>query len=56
MFKWGTILTDDKEVRHLFHCCDDELGDAVLKGHPPAVLGTEDNLLVVIKQLAVILC
>ena len=54
MIKRGTILTDDEEVRHLFHYCDDELGDAVLKGHHTAVLGTEDNLLAVIKQLAVI--
>ena len=54
MFKRGTTLTDDEKVRHLFQCCEEELGDAVLKGHPTSISGSEEELLAVIKQLAVI--
>ena len=38
----------------MFQCCDEDLGDDILKGHPQAVSGTEDRLLTIIKQLAVI--
>ena len=30
------------------------MGDAILKGHPNAVISTEENLLKIIKQMAVI--
>ena len=54
MFKQSTRLTGAESVQHLFHCCDEDLGDAILKGHPDAVTGTEDGLLQIIKQMAVI--
>ena len=54
MFKRGTTLTADEKVQHLFQCCEEELGDAILKGHPTAVSGSEDDLLSVVKKLAVI--
>ena len=41
MFTRGTTLTADERVQHLFQCCDEELGDTILCGHPTAVLGTE---------------
>ena len=54
MFTRGTDLTEDEKVQHLFQCCDESLGDAILKGHPTAVLGDETSLLVLIKKLAVV--
>ena len=54
MFMRGTQLTDAEKVQHLFQCCDEPLGDAILKGHPNAVSGTEASLLEVVKKLAVI--
>ena len=53
MFKRGTVLTDDEKVQQLFQCCDESLGDAILRGHPDAVEGNEETLLAVIKKLAV---
>ena len=54
MFTSGTMLTDAEKVQHLFQCCDEDLGDAILKGHSSAVSGTEQALLAVMKQMAVI--
>ena len=54
MFKRSTRLAGAESVEHLFHCCEEELGDAILKGHPDAVSGNEEQLLVRIKQMAVI--
>ena len=54
MFKRSTVLTPEKTVQHLFQCCDEDLGDAILKGHPAAVTSTEAALLTTIKELAVI--
>ena len=54
MFQRSTGLTGAESVEQLFHCCDEDLGDSILKGHPDAVTGTEDNMLNVIKQMAVI--
>ena len=53
LFKRGTTLSNDETVQQLFQCCDDDLGDAVLKSSPDAVYGTEDVLLAAIKQLSV---
>ena len=53
MFKRGTVLSEDEKVQQLFQCCDESLGDAILRGHPDAVTGDEDSLLAVIKKLAV---
>ena len=54
LFKRGTYLSAGETVQHLFQCCDDDLGDSILKGNPNAVYGTEDELLAAIKQLAVV--
>ena len=54
MFIRGTTLTVDERVQHLFQCCDEELRDAILRGHPTAVSGTEDALRNVMKLFAVI--
>ena len=54
MFKGSTGLAAPESVLQLFHCCDEDLGDALLKGHPDAVADNEANLLSKIKKLAVI--
>ena len=55
MFKENTKMSGS-EVRHqLYQCCDEELGDAILKGHPNIVdTHSENELMLVIKQSAVI--
>ena len=35
-------MTPAEVVQQLFQCCDDDLGNAVLKTSPAAVEGTED--------------
>lgn len=47
------VLEDDEAVRQLFHCCDTDLGDAILKGHPSAITGDEEQLMATMKQMAV---
>ena len=54
MLKRGTALTAINTVQQLFQCCDDDLGDAILRGNPTAADGTESQLLAAIKQMAVI--
>ena len=54
MFKRGTGLDGAEAVQHLFHCCEDDLGDALLKAHPDAVTGNENDLMANIKKMAVI--
>ena len=54
MFKRGTGLVGAEAVQHLFHCCEDDLGDALLKAHPDAVAGNENDLMANIKKMAVI--
>ena len=54
MFKRGIALTAINTVQQLFQCCDDDLGDAILRGNPTAAEGTESQLLAAIKQMAVI--
>ena len=54
MFKRSTGITGPEAVQHLFHCCEDELGDALLKAHPDAATGNEDELVAKIKKMAVI--
>ena len=53
MFKDSTDLTLQETVKQLFQCCDEELGDDILRGHPSAINDTEQVLLNTIKQLAV---
>ena len=54
MFKEGTDLSPRDVVRQLFQCCDDELGEAIIKGHSSSINSSETELMQVIKQLAVI--
>ena len=53
MFKRSTGLVGAESVQQLFHCCDEDLGDAILKGHPDAVSSDEGHLLSKIKLMAV---
>ena len=53
MFRSGTQITAEEAVQHLFQCCEDSLGDEILQNHKDAVTGTEDNLMKVVKKLAV---
>ena len=54
IFQRSTGVTGAESVEQLFHCCDEDLGDSILNGHPDAVTSTVDNLLKVIKRMAVI--
>ena len=54
MFKKSTGVTGADAVQQLFHCCEMELGDAILKSNSEAVYGTEATLLALIKKMAVI--
>ena len=53
MFVRDTEMTTEETLHQLFNCCDDELGDEILRGYPNAISGTERELLDVIKKLAV---
>ena len=53
MFKSSTGLVGPESVQQLFHCCDEDLGNAILQGHPDAVSRDEDFLLSKIKLMAV---
>ena len=37
MFKRGTQLTPDETMQQLFQCCDDDLGNAILRSQPDVV-------------------
>ena len=54
MFKGGTQLTAEETLQQLFECCEKTLGDAILKGYPNPLQGTEQDLMDAIKKLAVI--
>ena len=54
MFKRGADFTADELIQHLFQCCGEALGDTILRGYPSATTGTEQDLLDVMKKLAVI--
>ena len=53
MFKRSTGLAGAECVQQLFHCCDEELGNAILKGHPDSVSRDEDYLRSKIRLMAV---
>ena len=53
MFKRGTTLSADETVQQLFECCEEDLGNTILKGHRSAASGTEAELIAIIKKLAV---
>ena len=52
MFKDGTDGSNPEIVQHLFQCCDEDLGDGILKSHPTTMDGSEQDLLYAIKRLA----
>ena len=54
MFKDSTEMSESEKRRQLFQCCDEDLGDAILKGHADVVNLSERELLSMIKKLAVI--
>ena len=54
MFTRGTQLTPDEKVQQLFQCCDDHLGNQILRSYPGIVEGDEATLLAAIKTLAVV--
>ena len=54
MFKNSTEMTESEKRRQLYQCCDEDLGDVILKGHEDIVNLSERELLSMIKQLAVI--
>ena len=47
-------MTEAEKRRQLYQCCEKDLGDAILKGHTDIVNLSEQELLAMIKQLAVI--
>ena len=53
MFKRGATLILVETIQQLFQCCEEDLGNDILKSHPEAVSGTEDNFLAEIKRIAV---
>ena len=54
MFKRNRKVTGTASVEQLFYCCEEDLGDSILRGHPNAVTGTEADLMKLIKKMAVI--
>ena len=54
MFKYSTEMSEWEKLRQLYQCCNEDLGDAILKGHVDIVKFSEQELLCMIKQLAVI--
>ena len=53
LFKDGTQLTAEETNRQLFQCCDEDLGNDLLRSYPTILDGTEELLLQAIKKLAV---
>ena len=54
MFKEITELSKPKELRQLYQCCDENLGDTISKEYADFLNSSEQELIRVIKQLAVI--
>ena len=54
LFTRATKMTAEETVQQLFACCEEDLGDDILRGHPNSVSGTVDGLLEIIKRLGVI--
>ena len=54
IFKDSMELTEVEKSRQLYQCCEEDLGDAILRGHGDIVNLNEQELLKMIKQLAVI--
>ena len=54
MFMQSTDMSTEETVQQLFNCCEEDLGNDILRGHPDCISGTLEDLLDVIKKLAVI--
>jgi len=54
IFKRGTHLTLTDITQQLFQCCDESLGNDLLRGNLNVIAGTEQAVLDAIKGLAVI--
>ena len=54
IFKDSMELTEVEKSRQLYQCCEEDLGDAILRGHEDIVNLNEQELLKMIKQLAVV--
>ena len=54
MFTDSTEMSESEKRRQLYQCCDEDLGDAIIKGHADVVNLSERELLSMIKLLAVI--
>ena len=54
MFKDSTEMSESEKLCQLHQSCDEDLGDSILKGHADIVNISEQELLSMIKQLAVI--
>ena len=55
MFKRSTEIKEAEKRRLLYQCCEEHLGDAILKGNANVINLREQELLRMIKQLAIIL-
>ena len=53
LFKDGTQLTPQEANRQLFQCCEEDLGNDLLRSYPAILDGTEVLLLQAVKKLAV---
>ena len=54
IFKDSMELIELEKSRQLYQCCEEDLGDAILRGHGDVVNLKGQELLKMIKQLAVI--
>lgn len=54
MFRQGTELTNTKATQQLFQCCDESLGNDLLRENLNISADAEQDLLADIKRLAVI--
>jgi len=55
LFRNGTQLTPNEVTQQLFQCCDDPLGNDLIRGNPNIVMDSDEReLLKAIKRLAVI--
>ena len=46
VFKELTELSEPEKPRHLLKCCDEDLGDANLKGHEGIINSSEQNIVI----------
>ena len=54
IFKDSMEVLESEKLRQLYQCCNEDLGEAILKGHANIVKFSKQKLLCMIKQLSVI--